>query len=67
MDALSFLGIYHPQYMCPQCLATAMDQDAATVNEVISAAIENGHAEADHGACSACGETREVLRLNRRL
>ena len=67
MDPLSFLGVYHPRFMCPRCLATAMAQDPVTVGEAMNAAINSGHAEADHRPCFACGETTTVLRLNRRL
>ena len=67
MDPLSFLRVYHPRFMCPQCLATAMEQDPAMVNQAMSNAIDSGHAETDHRVCFACGETKTVLRLNRRL
>jgi hypothetical protein len=67
MDPLSFLRVYHPRFMCPQCLAAAMEQDPVSVREEMKAAIDSGHAEADHRACFACGETTTVLRLNRRL
>ena len=61
-DLGSFLRGFAPRWVCPDCLASLMHEDPASVTEHVNSHSGVGHFEARQGECLNCRETRTVYR-----